>query len=507
VPIRQWLTWSKSHFVFECTAIILFVLAIWFRAFWPVPMGLPDNGDFPKVLGRINAWPVKGQEGQQFKYLVTDYVIDPDHHWNSHLPTLELPLARLAKVIARLTLPQGRFDLRILGAIHALILVPAVWLLLRTLRHYSWIWLSTLATVTILVFADVEYLEFLNCAFMDASAIMLLVLLFSLGLTITKTLPAPRWGLVAAFNLCAVLFLSTKLQHQFSVIPLTLFCFYFGWQAASRKARLTWFSGAILVIGTSIWMIRHRLPDYQADSGFSLVFLKLLPLSKSPQQSLRELGRPESDVRYMGMHTWSPGSPMSDNQYRDRFWHDVATSKVMRFYWRHPDILCKILWHDLLKSGSDIPVSEVPIGLERKIVRAYGAFRKSDNPQPNTRPQMLNFWSDFRRFLALKIPILIPALYVICIVVGLYKICWRPTPITLKRWPLLLLMGAIGILSYLAGSLGDATDTSRHIVSYQVATDLMILFLLYQIPRETAPQRHSEDGPSIQESKISTCRT
>ena len=483
---KQRLLRSRSRFAFECTAILLFTLAIWFRAFWPVPIGLPDNGDFPKVLGRINVWPVKGQEDQKFDYLVTDYIIDPDHHWNSHLPTLEFPLARLAKVIARFTLPQGHFDLRILGAIHALILITAVWFLLRTLRNTGWIPSFLLAIATILIFTDAEYLELLNSAFMDASAITLLILLFSLGLTITKTLSTPRWGLIIAFNLCAVLFLSTKLQHQFSAVPLTLFCFYFALKAQSQKLKFAWFSGIVLVVGTSLWMIRHKLPDYQADSGFSLVFLKLLPLSKSPQQSLTELGRPESDIRYLGMHTWSPGSPMSDNEYRDRFWHDVSTSKVMKFYWKHPDILCTILWRDLLKSGSDIPVSEVPVGLEQKTVRVYGAFRKSDHPQPGLRPHMLNPWSDLRRFLAFKIPILIPALYAVCIAVGLYKICWRPTPANTRQWPLLLLMAVIGVMSYLAGSLGDATDTSRHIIAYQAATDLMILFLLYQIPQETA---------------------
>jgi hypothetical protein len=476
---------EPSRFAFECTAIVLFVLAIWFRAFWPVPIGIPDNGDFPKVLGRINIWPAKGQEEQKFDYLVTDYVIDADRNWNSHIPTLELPLARIAKAAATVILPKGHFDLRILGALHAFILITAVCLLLRSFRSYSWTWAIALTAVTFIVFVDVEYLEFLNCAFMDASAIMLLVLLFSLGLTIVRMLPVSDWRWTAAFNICAVLFLTTKLQHQFSVIPLVLFCFYLGWRATNRRARFAWFSGVLLIAGTSIWMVRHKLPDYQADSEFSLVFLKLLPLSSSPQQSLKELGRPASDIKYINMHTWSPGSPMSDNQYRDRFWRDVSTSRIIKFYWKHPDVLRTILWRDLLKAGSDIPVSEVPVGLERRTIRGYGALRKSDNPQPSTRPHMLNPWSDIRRFLALNIPVLTPALYLVCIAAGAYNLCWRPDSSVSAQWSLLFLMSVIGIMSYLAGSLGDATDTSRHIVAYQVATDMMILFLLYQIPRNT----------------------
>ena len=472
----------RTRVVFELAATVLFGLAIWLRAFWPVPIGLADNGDFPKVLGRINAWQAKGQE-QQFSYLVTDYVLD-DRHWDSHVPTLEVPLARLAKMIAHAVLPPGQFDLRFLGAIHAFFLITAFWLLLRTFRSFDGKWFFALAAITALVFTDVEYLEFLNSAFMDASAITLLILLFALALTISGKLPEPRWTAIAAFNIAAALFLSTKLQHQFIAIPLALFCFYLGLHAANRTAKLAWLSGIVLILGTGVWMIGHKLPDYQADSGFSLVFLKLLPLSKSPQQSLTELGRPESDTKYMGMHTWSPGSPMSDYQYRNRFWRDFTTSKVMKFYCKHPNVAGTILWRDLLKSGSDIPVSEVQVGLERVSPTQYGVFRKSDRPQPHTQPDLFSPWSDFRRFLNVRVPLFIPALYVICMVVGIYKLCRRPRIADLKRWPLLLLMSIIGVFSYLAGSLGDATDTARHIITYQVATDLVLLLLLYGIPNE-----------------------
>ena len=131
---------DRSRLIFECAAILLFALAIWFRAFWPVPMGLPDNGDFPKVLGRVNAWPAKNYEGQKFDYLVTDYVIDSGRYWDSQLPTFELLLARWAKSIAVLILPKGHFDLRILGTLHALILIIAFGLLMWTLRSHPWTW-------------------------------------------------------------------------------------------------------------------------------------------------------------------------------------------------------------------------------------------------------------------------------------------------------------------------------------------------------------------------------
>lgn len=474
---------NRSRIVFEAVCTLVFVLTIWFRGFWPVPIGFPDNGDYPKVLGRINAWPVHGQEGHTFDYLVTDYLIDPNRSWDARIPTLEVPLARCASFVSSFLLPPGHFDLRILGAAHALILALAFWILLRTFRGFSWAWSFVLAAVTLLVFTDAEYLEFLNSAFMDASAITLLVLLFSLALILSQNLPKPPWEFIVAFSMVGALFLSTKLQHQFTVIPLASFCLYLGTRTKDRSSMAAWLCGAILMIATSAWMVVHRLPDYQADSGFSLVFLKLLPLSQSPPDALRELGRPASEVRYIGMNTWSPGSPMSNNEYHDRFWRDVSPGRVMKFYGRHLGIAGRILWCDLRKSGSDIPVSELEVGLDRSTIRPYGVYRKADDPKPHQRPRILSLWSDLRRFLAISIPLLIPAIYAVCVVLALYKLCRKPDREDLRTWPLLLLLCVMGIFSFLAGSLGDATDTARHIVTYQVATDLILLLLLYQLPR------------------------
>jgi hypothetical protein len=50
-----------------------------------------------------------------------------------------------------------------------------------------------------------------------------------------------------------------------------------------------------------------------------------------------------------------------------------------------------------------------------------------------------------------------------------------------RIWPLATAISAIGVLSFAAGSLLDATETSRHILLYQEATDMLYVTTLYLI--------------------------
>ncbi len=476
VPIVSQLNWRR---IFEGAAVILFSLLIGWRAFGRQPIGLADNGDFPKILGRIKAWPKEGRNGHEFRYLVTDYVIEPGGRWDSHLPSVELWVAKLARLAGKPFLGPQRFDLRFVGAIHALFLIASVWILVHALRGLNWTWSFALTALILAMFADLEYLEFLNTAFMDAGSIFALVLLSSFAIALTRQGGETNWKLAAGFGGSAAWFLGTKIQHQPTLIPLLLFCAYFLFKAKLRAARSAWAATLILLISTSVYMERHMPWDYEAESLFSLTFLKLVPLSHSPVEALRELGRPASDAQYVSMHAWSAGTPLVNSRYRDRFWRSVTHRRVALFYLRHPKLAWIILSSDLRKAGADVPISEITIGLDPRTFTRYGLLRKADNPIPSTRPAMFDPWSTSRRWLATRLPWAVPMLYAICLIAGLRRIS-RPRG-EIDCWPLILLLCAIGAWSFVVGSLADATDTSRHIVTYQVSTDLILLSLAFQL--------------------------
>src|SRR4051794_18514281 len=459
-----------------CDAILLtlFVALIGVRVFWPQPIGLPDNGDFPKVLGRLRIWPNVPAGDEKFKFFFSDYRIDPQHIWNPHIPSIELNFARIAKAANAMAYSRTNFDVRFLGAVHGLLLVAAFCLILLYLRRVPLKWAIVCGACSILVLVDLEYLEFINCPLMDSAAVFCFVLLFGATLHLELGGGGPNWKAVALFGAAASLFLATKIQHEPLIVPLLVFTGLLLYRSKSSKAaKAACYASASLMIATSIYMETVMPPDYVAESRFSLVFLKLVPLSRTPLETLKAVHRPASDMRYVHTHAWSVGSPLENARYRDRFWRDVSVKRLIAFYLAHPTITGEILLRDLQNAGRDIPISLVPVGFDMHTVR-YGLMRKTDNPVPYSRPKLLNPWSDLRRLAAERAYWLVPLFYVSCFVITV-----RYRTSASARTMLLL---SIGLLAYLIGSLADATDTSRHIVIAQMATDMAILSLLFQAP-------------------------
>lgn len=469
----------KSRARTEVAVLLLFVLVLCVQAFYPRPLGLANNGDFPKVLGRIRIWPKIPNE--EFKFLRTDYRIDPAYSWNSHIPSVEVWCAKAAKRLSALIIGTSHFDLRYLGTIHGLILTLAIWVMLLSSREINGYRFAAFAVPVIFVYADVAYVEFLNTAYMDAGSIYLLLLLFGIALLVCLRPCESDWKKPLLFGCCAALFLGTKMQHQPCILPLIIFSLVLLVRSRHRKVIASWAAAILLMIGSTLIMRAEMPQDYQAESLFSLVFLKLVPLSPHPAAALSELRRPPTDLAYVGMNAWSTGSPLPNSAYRDKFWHDVNTQTVLRYYLHHPALAAYILWQDLKIAGTDVPVSEIEVGVDNYFqYTKYGVYRQSDDPRPHARPTglILQLWSSLRRWVAVAAPWLFPLLFLVVFPVSIWRsVTTRVRDNGVTSWPLLALITGIGGTAFLTGSLADATDTSRHTVIYQVSIDFGCLYL------------------------------
>jgi hypothetical protein len=217
--------------------------------------------------------------------------------------------------------------------------------------------------------------------------------------------------------------------------------------------RKQWLIVLPVLTGVALFVMLHIPDGAIAEPEFSVVFAKLLPLSTDPAATLRELGRPESDLAFQGWQAYSPGSPLSDPAYRSQFCRDVSTAKLVAFYLRHPGMAYQILKSDFTAYAPDIPVGN------------FGTMRRADYPEPVFRAKGLRLWSTIRAQACLWAPWTIPLLYLAALGFSLRR----------SEFPLVLMASLIGLLAYATGSLGDATETSRHIVVYQEATDMLIV--------------------------------
>jgi hypothetical protein len=449
-----------NSLLWKAIPTLLFVASISFQLFGPHPIGKSDNGDFPKVLGRMGVWVAPPFQADLYGFFITDYRIDDAHLWDPKIPSSEFWIAGAAKVICERILPPGRFDIRVLGALHAVLATLAFWLLLIPLQNWAWPRRMFFTLLFLVIFADPQYVQFFSTAYMDAASMVFFMLVFAAAWNAVLNREGSDWRWALLFCLSVILFLSTKLQHQACVIPFAVFCVAMAYRTRDRAARLTWLAAPFAIFGVAWLMFAQTYSGYRVEPFFSAVFMKLVPLSQNPELALLELGRPGSDLAYNHKHAYSSALPLADTTYRNEFFRDVTPAKILAFYFRHPAIAVQVLRADFLSFAADVPIS------------SPGTMRRVDNPIPAFRANGLQVWSKVRRKCALFWPWHIPILY---IVVFFGSLAFR------NAWPLAVIVCPIGVLSFLIGSLCDGTETSRHILLYQQATDALYIVAFYLI--------------------------
>ena len=375
---------------------MLFAGIVGFQIFGPVPIGLADNGDFARILGPLRIWPAGGPN-QHFKYFVNDYIV-ADPAYDIGAPSSEEIIASLAKRIATIVLPAKTFQLRLMGFLHAAILLLALFILLKTLEFQA-IWLRLVcSSLLLIIWTDLEYVQQLNTAYSDAGAVVALAVVFSIA--IHSLLVAGSWPWALSFALFGCFLLGTKTQHETALPFLIAFCLLAAFRARRNYDRTAWLLAPALLLATSAWMIGKTPGDYRVAPAFSVVFYKLAVLSPDPKSVLADFRMPEEEFgKYIGHNAYEPGLPMDDPAFRRRTVNLVTPSSLGQFYWHHPGILKQVLLFDLHNAAPDVDLTHA----------TYGHLRETDL-RSGKHPFELVGWGCFRRQLFSRSSVLTPSI-------------------------------------------------------------------------------------------------
>jgi hypothetical protein len=102
----------------ELLLVALFSAVVGFQVFVPPSIGLANNGDFSKLIGRFSLAPETLDTSEEYKYFTAHWIYDRSFLWVSEDRSSELiPIS--AAVLTGWWFSSQRFDIRILGAIHA----------------------------------------------------------------------------------------------------------------------------------------------------------------------------------------------------------------------------------------------------------------------------------------------------------------------------------------------------------------------------------------------------
>jgi hypothetical protein len=428
-------------------------------------VGIANNNDFAKMAGALGLGPEDGdwvsKPDRQYGEFLYRYIRADRYDYNRFFQkaeylSSEFFLVRLARGLQRIFDPGPRFDIRWLGGVNGAFFLLAIAVWIYGLPGRSRLLLGPLV---ILVWTDVAYVQYLNSFYMDTAAMISLVMTAGAALHVVRDREGWLFPWLTVF--AAVLFTVSKSQHAFPgllFIPLFL---GLAWWSRHRAARAAWFAGPALLIVGALIVIGRNTENYQTVPVYNIVFLRIAPEARDPLRALQELGMGRDELPLL--HTWAyvPQSPMQNQQWARQFHSRCNYVTLARYYLRHPSVPLHFLYHDLSEQASHI----LPV--------PFGNLSPDDGFKPYSRASHFGYWSDLRSFLLKYAPwhILLFAFCAIAAAIWLMSRSYRDRPLA----GLTLTISAITSFEYALAILADAAETSRHLMIFHVATEIVIL--------------------------------
>lgn len=443
-----------------CAAVALF-----WQLLVPPVVGTANNGDFPKVTGLFNMAAVPNDV---YHFTPTRYEFSRQHHYWGGFYSSELLLVPPALALNKIFSKDGYFDLRFMGLIHAALFLAALCLFVPLVEDAAPAVRVFILTLVLLFFSDVMYVGYLNSFYMDAGALLFLMLSVVLFLRVL------RWHMrrdAVLLAVCTLLLVTTKAPHAPLGLWIAVLLFATRRRLWPKSGRGFAVVASILAVVSVLTLWKSAPPEYSVRGCFTMVFYRVLPRSQNVSGTLSDLGLDDSWRPYIGKHSYSPGIDLSQPAFLQAVRGRINYFTLARFFVNHPRQAWDTMFASLSEAGQHRP--------------ALGNFdRAAGVPVSSSRAFAL--WSDLKsrlfldhsaRFLA-YIAGLTAALAVLLLTIR-------------KALPAGGLAGGFALigmaLTELAvSSFGDATEVARHHLLFYALCDMLLLAAVYLAMRASA---------------------
>lgn len=449
---------------YEWALLLLCAGLVAAQLFMPPSLGVADNNDFPKLMGRY----CLGDAGEHplFDYVSYIYRRAPASCWNSGLLTSAVLPVDVAFFLGRPFLPPGRFDLRWLGAVYALMFLAAFYGFQVLIRPLGPIPRSLLPLLAVFLFAGAAYVPWFNSFYFDTASYvgLLLCAVAVCRLVFNPAVSAWQYLLTAALVL---FFAMSKSQHA----PLALCilpCFWLSFRRARFPARpLRCMVTAVIAAGVAV-MLGTVPREYNTTSAYNALFYQALPRSAHPANDLQDLGLDRPLLQYVGKHAFLPDSPIQTPAQIDAFAALLSPSKLAVYFLSHPQTTVRTLGY-ALREGS---LQRVRMEIGSRQYR-LGNYERSSGHSPESQSHFLTQWSDWKAAVFGNRPVRYAA-YAIVLFAALWMLALRRPNPTRPRLALLM-----AILTAMTGTallivLFDGVDTGRHLFLFNALLDLAV---------------------------------
>ena len=459
----------------EIQLVALFSASVVFQLFIPPSIGLANNGDFAKMIGRFSLAPGSLDTSEEYRYFTEHWVYDRSFQWVSDDRSSELiPIS--AAVLTGWWFSSHRFDIRTLGAIHAVLWIACFAAFVLLLRRLAG-WRRYITGIAALfIFTDVSYIAYCNSFYTDVAAFLFLAWAVVLWLHfINSQRPSP--GLFVMFVGTAILCVSSKSQHALLAIFLCVLAVVAALSFEGRWRRAAIALSLLILLAAGVTF--KLMPDPEkGPAQYAVIFMSILHGSPRPLDDARELGLGPEYLRYVDFWPRHPsGDPLANPEWRALFASRTNYGRIAQFYLRHP-------WRAL---GIVYRVLKERAGRRRP---ALGNYERAYGFPPGAQTTSFGWWSALRSALFRVAPWHIVAWYAGILGIGI-RLAIRPATVPARISLFAILLAAMGLVELAVSSLADAGETERHLLLFHVITDFTIMLAIaWGVTRVNDRRRH-----------------
>ena len=429
-----------------------------YQLFVPPIVGLADQGDFARTIGRLGFGPENKTD--TIAFVTAKYVPDPAfRHQGWEQFTSEYFFVESAILLNKLFSRDGKLDVRVMGLVHLIAFLAAFARLLAVTAQYR---SSPLAWIIGLVaFTDVGYVAYWNSFYAEPASSIFVLLLAAESIAICNSAQVSTRQIVL-WSLWAILFVMAKAQNAPLGILLLLFSVrLWGWTPQSQIRRWAMFASLAIAAATCLAIL--TIPDrIKWADAYNHLFLAVLPESKNPSADLQALGLDPQLVKYTGTGSWSPGSGFQELVANGLMESKINHLAIGLFYLHHP---ARIWRHARML---------MPVAFSLRP-EWCGNFERSAGLAPGARSSAYNLWSTFHeRYLSAAGRSI---LVLLTLALLLLPAVWIKLPWLRRQIELVGLLGACCLMAFLVAALGDAWDNVKHLYLFNLLLDVYLAFL------------------------------
>ncbi len=458
-----------------CAVIAATVALLTVQLFIPPIVGLADQGDFRRTIGRFGYGPEQPAGDLIYAFVAPKYVPDASFHlpeWEQF--TSEYLFIAAALLLNKVVSTDGKLDIVVVGFVHTLaFLAIFVRLLLvtRNLRARAFVWIAALV-----MFPDAGYVAYWNSFYAEPASCLFFLLLLTESIAMCDCGSVSRAGLVR-WSLSAVLLVLAKPQNAPLGLPLALFSLCLRTRVIGWPARSAVFISAGVILAAAAITILTTPSELKNANTYNLVFLAILPESRNPSVDLKALGLDPRLRDYSRTGAWSPNTIYPALEASGAVGKVVTLRTVVRFYLLRP----ARLWRHIQ--------ALLPVALSLRP-ECCGNFEPSAGYPPGARSSAWTLWSGFHErvlsrlakfiLFLLPIPALIAALM-------------RNRNARHGLWiDFSALLAACSLIAFLTAAFGDAWENIRHLFLFNLFLDACLLasaaFACSFLARRLGPQ-------------------